>query len=198
MERSFWTNDEYMQKLQIVDWLVQSSETAKKFVLNEFGNFKEELNKVFYCFIQLTLFTTHKTFFEHRWADYKQDFIVMRQFFQNLNENNFQPFKKFFGSQVPKIWGVEFNPENLTYLEFYTKQIFGIIKTTDLLADDSTVIELHDRPEIFDILALLFDGLNEFVNGPCIENQISIFSKRMVSFTRVCLIFRSRNLRCCY
>lgn len=188
MERSFWTNEDYILKIQIIDWLAQSSETAKKFILNEFGNFKEELNKIFYCFIQLTLFTAHKTFFEHRWADCKQDFIVLRQFFQNLNENNFQPFKKYFGSQVPKIWGTEFNPESMIYLEFYTKQIFGIIKCTDLLADDSSVIEIHDRPEIFDILGLLFDGLNEFINGPCIENQVLIFSKKLVRFPLSCLI----------
>ena len=149
-------------------------------MLNEFANFKEEIHRVFYCFIQLTLFTAHKTFFEHRWADYKEDFIILRQFFQNLNENNFQPFKKYFGSQIPKVWGVDFNHENLTYVQFYSRQIFGIIKATELLADDSSVIEVHDRPEIFDVLALLFDGLNEFINGPCIDNQILLFSKRLV------------------
>ena len=62
----------------------------------------------------------HKSFFEHRWADYKEDFLALRQFLQNLNEDNYLPFKKYFGSTVPKIEGNSFNPDNLTYVELYS------------------------------------------------------------------------------
>lgn len=90
------------------------------FVLREFEKSKYILPKIFFCFIQLQLFIVHKTFFESRWADYKQDFLILRQFIQNLNENNYLPFKKYFGSSVPKLKGSEFNPDDLDYVSFYS------------------------------------------------------------------------------
>jgi hypothetical protein len=118
-KRSFWCNEEYIMKIQVLQWLVRNSETAKIQMLSEFQNHEKIPVKIFICFIQITMFISHKTFFDSRWLDQKLDFALMRQFIQDLNENNFREFKQFFGERVPKLAQREFNPEGLTYAELY-------------------------------------------------------------------------------
>lgn len=70
-----------MTRIDILNNLIQSSNSTKKFFFDWIKERPEVMSKLFYCFIQLMLITVHKTFFDHRWADYKADFIVTRQFF---------------------------------------------------------------------------------------------------------------------
>ena len=74
-------NEKFLLRIEILNWLIQSNETSKMFVLREFEKSKYLLPKIFFCFVQLQLFVVHKTFFEYRWADYKEDFLMLRQFF---------------------------------------------------------------------------------------------------------------------
>ena len=93
------------------------------------------MSNLFYCFIQLMLFSVHKTFFDHRWADYKTDFDMMRQFFQNMNENNFQPFKKYFAKNHPQVKGNNFNTERSSYVQIYSTQFYRIARMTKLFVN---------------------------------------------------------------
>lgn len=178
--KSFWIFREYITRIEILDRLISNSTSAKHFFYQEAIKKNGIIDKIFYVFIQLMLFTVHKTFHCKRWLEYKRWFLVLREFIQNLNEDNYEPFKEYFGSKVPFLRDQDFNIERGTYLTLYYNQIESILNLSKIWTNKSNWIEDSDRPETFDIIACLMNGLNEFITGPCKHNQRALFSSKKI------------------
>ena len=140
----------------------------------------EILPKLFFCYLQLMVFTVHKTFQGSIWKDNKEDFKLFRDFFKNLQENGFQPFKQYFGTACPQMKDCSFNLERRSYSEIYMMQFEKIVYTSKLSTNDDKYIQDSDRPELFSLLTLVLEGINESLTGPCTENQDALFSSKLV------------------
>ncbi len=179
--RSFWTNDAYFKNIEILNHLTMKNHIVQDMMLEICEAHPDTLPKLFFCYLQLMLFTVHKTFFGPIWSDNKEDFKLFRDFFKNLKENGFQPFKQYFGVNAPQMKDCSFNMERRTYAEIYMAQFEKMVYISKLSTNDDKYIQDSDRPELFGSLTYILEGINECLTGPCTENQDALFSTKIVS-----------------
>lgn len=179
--RSFWTNDSYFKNIEILNHLTMKNHIVQDMMLEICEAHPDTLPKLFFCYLQLMLFTVHKTFYGPIWSDHKEDFKLFRDFFKNLKENGFQPFKVYFGTNAPQMKDCSFNMERRTYSEIYMAQFEKMVYISKLSTNDDKYIQDSDRPELFGILTYILEGINEGLTGPCTENQDALFSTKIVS-----------------
>ena len=136
--------------------------------------------KLYYLFIELYYITAHKPFMDEQWCMMHSQFIQFANFFQNLCENNDQDFKCFFNKYKPKCEeNPKFNSGNQTLVFNYYVHLECYANYTQLWTNKDKKLVLSDRKECFDIYNKMFEGLTEFITGPCIYNQFLIYCYRI-------------------
>lgn len=95
-------------------------------------------------------------------------------------ENNDQDFKCFFNKYKPKCEeNPKFNSGNQTLVFNYYVHLECYANYTQLWTNKDKKLVLSDRKECFDIYNKMFEGLTEFITGPCIYNQFLIYCYRI-------------------
>jgi hypothetical protein len=154
-------------------------------------------NSIFYilsimCHIclELSQICMHKTF-----MDLDHSLLLDRQknlceFFKNMCENNYQHFKMYLGIKVPKIPGLpSFNKDNKTFLGLFSTRLNALWKATKAPYNRWTVIVVSDTPECYPVLSNLFLAVSEMVNGPCPQNQLSLYKSNTFTWFELCKRF---------
>ena len=114
------------------------------------------------------------------WALITSSFYLLKGLFQNLCENNFQEFKMFFCSFIPKCPdNTNFNSRKQTLVFNYYVHLECYANYTRIWTVNDRRLVLSDRQECFEIYNRLFEGLTEFISGPCIYAQQLIYTYRI-------------------
>lgn len=61
--RSFWTNDSYLKSIEILNHLTMQNHVVQEMMLEICEAHVDILPKLFFCYLQMMLFTVHKTFY---------------------------------------------------------------------------------------------------------------------------------------
>ena len=148
---------------------------------------KNLFRKLWGTFISLYLLVTFKTFMDDQWQIFWSLFFILSNFFQNFNEENNLNFKKFFSdtsmnegaiSKVSSKIG-NFNQSNFTiFFENYI-MLENVGNFTNFWLNTDANIMPSDRVEFFPIFVRMFTMVNEYLTGPCLENQRKIYRYRI-------------------
>ena len=142
---------------------------------------KEGIFSVFYyLFVQLYHMAAHKTFMDMHWEEMYAKFLLFSNLIQNFCEQNHKGFKRFFCYFKPKLpQDPTFNEKGQTLVFNYYVYLECFANFTKLWKNSDRRLILSDRPEVFGIYKRMFEGITEFCNGPCEDNQKLIYRYRI-------------------
>jgi hypothetical protein len=118
-KRQYLRSLELINKLTMQNNLTNNNSLAQELMRDLCEENPDLIPKIFYCFLQLMVFSVHKTFYGHIWKNYKEDFMLLRDIFKNQMENGFFYFKQYFGTKIPVIEGSSFNLDRMHYSKIY-------------------------------------------------------------------------------
>ena len=99
---------------------------------------------------------------------------------QNFCEQNHKGFKTFFCYFIPTLPAdPSFNDKKQTLVFNYYVYLECFANFTKLWKNQDKRLILSDRPECFGIYKRMLEGITEFCNGPCIDNQNLIYRYRI-------------------
>jgi hypothetical protein len=127
----------------------------------------------------------------YQWWGIWRNFKRICKFFQNLCENNDQNFKRLM-SEKPEVsledksW--KYHEQSFT--KIFTDEIKWILDLSQIGTNEATVLdeELDKEDKVLPMLQYLLVTVNEFVTGPCNENQKIVMAAKLGLHS---IIFRS-------
>jgi hypothetical protein len=139
---------------------------------------------MYYLFVQLYYINAHKTFLGDDHGMMTSFFFIQKNFLQNCCEHNFMPFKEFFSEYVPKEKDEpEWNKRGQTLVFNYYVHLECLANFSRIHQNLDTRLVISDRQECFDTYNWMFEGVSEFLSGPCISNQAKIYNYKIDIWT---------------
>ena len=179
----FWTDPLCVSYIKTIDKLLTDSLSARE-ELYEYLELKDndlqnnEVRKVLRILSRIQYdcqkFLAWSPGQSRLWWHIHSVFKRIANIFQNLCENNYQPFKKIMSDRKNLIglndikW--EYYDKSFNYI--YQNQALFIQSLTSLTTnEDPNIVKSDNAKKILPLLNPVLETLNEFITGPCFLNQ---------------------------
>ncbi len=187
--KQFLVNDYFIYSIIIMDNLIQWNDDVRQELYNILtgDKFKEKtkmmLDKLWSIFMLLYKIVFFKTFMDEFWEEYWSKFYIISNFFQNLCENNFVPFKKFLSDKTLakgqfKNYTHEKTDRFSIFFELYIALETAANYTYFWLNTEGSILP-SDTPEMYSFFKRLLIHVNEHLTGPYLGNIELIYRFRI-------------------
>lgn len=186
----FLNNEFFFSCLVIMDNLnVWNKEVKEVFLklLKKFTQAEREkaLTNLWSTYISLYLIVMFKTFMDDDWEIIWSLFYMLNVFWQHLVEENVPKFKLFLNKEKEARGAISLNTkkncDQSKFSIFFENYIIleNTANFTEFWLNYTPKIVPSDRAELFPIFKRLFSQVTEYINGPCLENQLKIYRFRI-------------------
>ena len=181
----FWSDPISTYYIKIIERLISTS-TKARLQLYKYMEAKDKIknmdNPVNFLFILLARihydclrYLSMAPAKNYLWWEIYRSYKRLSKFFQNLCENNNMNFKKLFADKSrmvnPDYKNWEFYNQSLNYV--FIREIKYILSLSTLCSNEDTTLdpEIDKEQVVMPQLVHLIELVNEYITGPCIENQ---------------------------
>lgn len=179
LANNVFINQKFISLILMMDNLINISAdyriTLYNFIATNIHNelsysVKENVMKKLWDLHKLLYYLTlYKTFYDEVWAEIYTLYFLISNFFQDLCEDNFIPFKLWFHKN--KMIEDDGKSIFLSYFSMFE----AAFHNTKVHKNKTPTLMLSDKPELFDILNRLTVGMTEFINGGAVKTQFEIY-----------------------
>lgn len=170
--------------------------STKKLLKNQ--KVKVTLSKLLSINNILFVHLVKKNFIDESWNGLYRPFYLVSNFIQNLCEDNYVPFKKWFNKEGEEATEVVEQPVSANRLpssarsepfHSYLDELYTLVEHSllniEVFFSKDTYLSAQDKEEVFPIFARSIECLTEFINGGVSQGANKLYFRRMNVFVGI-------------